>query len=190
MEETDDFPDRFVAMFYWLILVAAASRFLPHPPNVACVGAIGLFAGCYLSGARAYLVPLAILFVSDVIGQLFGIAGMGFYQPITMAAVYAGATAAVLVGRLMSLSSLRFARVPAASLVASTLFFLLSNFGVWLGGWYAMTLSGLLACYAAAIPFYGYTLAGDLAFSLLLFGVWEWSRSSSSHKLQAAPSSI
>ena len=177
-------------MFYWLILVAAASRFLPHPPNVACVGAIGLFAGCYLSGVRAYLVPIVILCVSDLIGQLLGVSGMGFYQPITMATVYAGATAAVFVGRLMSLSSHRFARVPAGSLLASTMFFLLSNFGVWLGGWYAMTLSGLVACYTAAIPFFGYTLAGDMAFSLLLFGVWEWSRSSSSHKLQAAPSSI
>lgn len=177
-------------MFYWLILVAAASRFLPHPPNVACVGAIGLFAGCYLSGSRAYLVPIAVLFISDLVGQLLGIAGMGFYQPITMASVYAGVTAAVFIGRWMSRSPRRFARVPAASLVASTIFFLLSNLGVWLGGWYAMTLSGLLACYVAAIPFFGYTLAGDMLFSLLLFGVWEWSRSSSRGNLRAAPSSM
>jgi hypothetical protein len=53
-----------------------------------------------------------------------------------------------------------------------------------------MTLSGLLACYTAAIPFFGYTLAGDLAFSLVLFGVWEWSRAGSSHTLPAAASSI
>jgi hypothetical protein len=177
-------------MFYWLIVVAAASRFLPHPPNVACVGAIGLFAGCYLSGARAYLVPVVILFFSDLIGQLFGVPGMGFYQPITMAAVYAGATAAVFVGRWISRSSRRFARVPAGSLLASSTFFLLSNFGVWLGGWYTMTLSGLLACYAAAIPFFGYTIAGDLAFSLLLFGVWEWSRAGARDNLRAVPSSL
>jgi hypothetical protein len=56
------------------------------------------------------------------------------------------------------------------------LFFLLSNFGVWLGGWYPMTGSGLVACFVNAIPFYGYTVAGDLAFTVALFGAWEWTR--------------
>jgi hypothetical protein len=172
-------------MFYLLILVAAASRFLPHPPNVACVGAIGLFAGCYLTGRRAYLVPLAILVLSDLVGQWLRIPGMGFYQPITMAFVYAGAMAAVPVGRLVAGSDRRLFRVPAGSVFASSLFFLISNLGVWLGGWYTMTLAGLLACYVSAIPFFGYTLAGDLAFSAVLFGVWEWSRQG--HRVGAAP---
>lgn len=163
-------------MFYLLILVAAASRFLPHPPNVVCVGAIGLFAGCYLAGRRAYLVPLAILLLSDLVGQVLRIPGMGFYQPITMAMVYAGAMAAVPIGRLMNGRSQRLRLVPLGSLGATTLFFLISNFGVWLGGWYSMTLAGLFACYVAAIPFFGYSLIGDLAFSLVLFGAWEWSR--------------
>jgi hypothetical protein len=163
-------------MFYLLILVAAASRFLPHPPNVACVGAIGLFAGCYLSGRRAYLVPLAILLLSDVIGQFFSVAGMGFYQPITMAMVYAGAMAAVPVGRWIGRGNRLLLGVPVGSLVASTLFFVLSNLGVWFAGWYQLSLSGLVTCYVNAIPFYGYTVAGDLVFSALLFGVWEASR--------------
>ncbi len=163
-------------MFYLLVLVAAASRFLPHPPNVACVGAIGLFAGCYLSGRRAYLVPVAILLLSDVVGQLLRIPGMGFYQPVTMALVYAGVLAAVPVGRWIGRSERRVLSVPAGSLVASSLFFLISNLGVWLGGWYGMTLMGLVACYTNAIPFFGYTLAGDLAFSIVLFGAWELSR--------------
>ena len=62
------------------------------------------------------------------------------------------------------------------SLAASTLFFLLSNFGVWLAGWYPMTGAGLLSCYAYAIPFFGYTVAGDLLFTVLLFGSYQWSR--------------
>jgi hypothetical protein len=161
-------------MFYLLTLVVAASRFLPHPPNVACVGALGLFAGCYLVGRRAYLVPLAVLLLSDVIGHLIGMPGMGFYNPVTMAFVYAGALAAIPVGRWMRSNQSKL-RLPVGSLAASTLFFLLSNFGVWLGGWYPMTGFGLLACYTNAIPFFGYTIAGDMAFVLILFGAWECS---------------
>jgi hypothetical protein len=163
-------------MYYLLILVAAASRLLPHPPNVACVGAIGLFAGCYLAGRRAYLVPLAALLMSDIVGHVFGVPGMGFYQPITMLAVYLGVLAAVPVGRLLASGRLRMLRIPVGSLTASTLFFLISNFGVWLGGWYSFTLAGLWSCYVNAIPFYGYTIAGDLAFTVVLFGAWELSR--------------
>ncbi len=174
-------------MFYLLILVAAASRFLPHPPNVACVGAIGLFAGCYLAGRRAYLVPLAILLLSDVVGQLFRIPGMGFYQPLAMLFVYAGALAAVPVGRLMGRAPRLLLGVPVGALAASALFFVISNFGVWLGGWYPITGEGLLACYTNAIPFFGYTVAGDLAFSVILFGVWEWSRQSARAVAVAQP---
>lgn len=161
-------------MYFLLILLVAASRFLPHPPNVACIGALGLFAGCYLTGYRAYLVPLAALLSSDLLGQILGTPGIGFYHPTTMVLVYAGVLAAVPVGRFLQGRHAAF--VPAASLVASSLFFLSSNFGVWLGGWYSMNVAGLVGCYVAAIPFFGYTIAGDLLFSSVLFGAWEFSR--------------
>ena len=162
-------------MFYFaLIFVAIASRFLPHPPNVACLGAIGMFAGCYCSGRVAWLIPAAILLCSDAIGQMLGIAGLGFYSPITMISVYAAATLAVPVGRLIAQkrgSGIKFAGfVAGGSLIASTLFFLVSNFGVWASGWYPATGEGLASCYITAIPFYGYTIAGDLFFSAIAFG--------------------
>lgn len=162
-------------MFYLLIAVVALSRFLPHPPNVACVGALGLFAGCYLSGRRAYLVPVVTLLISDCLGHLLAWPGIRLYNPLTMALVYGGVLAAVPVGRWLQ-HDRRHWRVPAGSLGASTLFFALSNLGVWLAGWYPMSLAGLATCYANAIPFFGYTIAGDLLFTLLLFGSWELSR--------------
>jgi hypothetical protein len=162
-------------MFYVaLILVAIASRFLPHPPNVACLGAIGLFAGCYLNGRKAWLIPAAVLLCSDAVGHWAGITGQGFYGPMTMIGVYVAATLAVPVGRLISRSEgkgFKFAgAVLGGSLIASTLFFLISNFGVWASGWYPATGEGLATCYIAAIPFYGYTIAGDLFFSAIAFG--------------------
>jgi hypothetical protein len=123
------------------------------------------------------LVPLAVLLLSDLVGHAFSVPGMGFYNPATMLCVYAGMLAAIPVGRWMRTNQSKL-RLPAGALAASSLFFLLSNFGVWLGGWYSMTAVGLLACYTSAIPFFGYTIAGDLIFTVLVFGAWEWSRQS------------
>jgi xanthosine utilization system XapX-like protein len=172
-------------MHYALILLVAASRFLPHPPNVACVGALGLFAGCYLVGRRAYLVPAAAMLLSDVVGHTVGWPGMGLYSLTTMLAVYLGVIAAVPVGRYMKKAS-GIWKYPVASLVASSAFFLISNFGVWLGPWYPSTLSGLAACFANAVPFFGYTVAGDLIFTGVLFGVWELSRNNAWSGLPAS----
>lgn len=157
-----------------LILLVVASRFLPHPPNVACVAAAGLFAGCHFGGWRAYLVPLAALGLSDLVGHIAGFPGLGFYHPVAMVSVYGGMLASVPIGRRLRDRSPVW--VPAGSLAASSVFFLSSNFGVWLAGWYSLSLAGLVATYAAAIPFFGLTVVGDFVFSAVLFGVWQVSR--------------
>ena len=172
-------------MYYLLILAVAATRLLPHPPNVACIGALGLFAGCYLTGRRAYLVPLAALLLSDVLGHALAIPGMGFYSLATMAMVYAGVLAAVPVGRFMSKHQ-GLLKYPLGALAASTLFFAISNFGVWIGPWYPTNLAGLLACYSNAIPFYGYTVEGDMLFTFAMFGSWEVSRRGINSRRQLA----
>jgi hypothetical protein len=167
-------------MIYLLTFAIAATRFLPHPPNFACLGALGLFAGCYFAGRKAYLVPAAALLISDLIGQAMGIRGMGFYNPMVMVATYMGVTMAVPVGRFVRSQSrvglANWGKLPIAALAASTLFFVVSNLGVWLGPWYPATAGGLLACFTSAIPFFGYTLAGDLAFTGVMFGAFELSR--------------
>ncbi len=157
-------------MFYALLIVAIASRFLPHPPNVACVAAIGLFVGCYFRGWRAVVMPAAILLGSDLLGHLLGRESMGFYHPLTMLGVYVGMTASVGIGRLLR-ERRGVARIVAASVVTSTIFFLLSNFGVWVAsGMYVLNVSGLMSCYANALPFFQYTMLGDLAYVTVLFG--------------------
>jgi hypothetical protein len=61
--------------------------------------------------------------------------------------------------------------IGGAAVASSVLFFVLTNLGVWLfSGMYPRTAEGLVACYAAAVPFFQNTLAGDLFFSALLFG--------------------
>ncbi|MCA9135291.1 MAG: hypothetical protein KDB00_00995 [Planctomycetales bacterium] len=168
-------------MIYLLTIAIAATRFLPHPPNFACLGALGLFAGCYFAGKRAYLVPAAALLISDVVAQAIGIPAMGFYNPLVMVATYTGATLAVPFGRFVRSHGIdrqvNWRHLPLAAIAASTLFFVVSNLGVWLGPWYPSNIQGLVACFTNAIPFYGYTIAGDLVFTAVMFGAFEFSRS-------------
>jgi hypothetical protein len=67
--------------------------------------------------------------------------------------------------------------IISAALLSSILFFIITNLGVWItgGGWfYPKTLQGLIECYALAIPFFRNTLAGDLIYTTMLFGLFEF----------------
>lgn len=148
-----------------LILVAALTRLLPHPPNFTAIGAIALFGGAYLSDKRwAFLIPLAAMLISDLF--------LGFHQ--TMIYVYAAFMLIICIGFLLR-SKISVWRVGGAAIGSSVLFYLITNFGVWLGGTlYPLTWEGLVSCYVAAIPFFRYTLLSNLIFSGVLFGVFEF----------------
>jgi hypothetical protein len=144
-----------------LICAAAASRLLPHPPNLTSVTAIALFGGAMFSDWKlAFLVPLAAMFAGDLV--------LGFHDQ--MFAVYG--TFALIVCMGLWLQHRRTApRVAGAAVAASLLFFATTNFGVWaLDNMYPHTLTGLIACYTAALPFLRNTLEGDLLYTLVLFG--------------------
>ena len=51
---------------------------------------------------------------------------------------------------------------------SSVLFFVVSNFGVWLL-YYPKTLTGFVSCFTLAVPFFTNTLAGDLVYTAVLF---------------------
>src|SRR3954454_17237153 len=136
------------------VLAAAALRLVPHPPNFTPIGAMALFSGAYLArrGAIAFVAPLAALFLSDVV--------LGFYHG--MATVYFSVALIVLLGSF-ALRRVSAIRVGAAAITSSVLFFVVTNFGMWLfSGLYPRTLPGLEACYVAAIPFFQNTVGGDL----------------------------
>jgi hypothetical protein len=143
------------------ILVAAVLRLVPHPPNFTPIGAMALFSGAYLGRrALAFAAPLGALLISDLV--------LGFYHG--MATVYASVALIVVLGA-MALKRVSPIRVGAAALASSVLFFVITNFGMWLfSGFYPRTVAGLEACYVAAIPFFQNTVAGDLFYATLLFG--------------------
>jgi len=144
-----------------LIVVAAAARLLPHPVNFAPIAAMALFGGACLPDRRlAYAAPLLAMLLTDLV--------LGLHA--TMAFVYLGFVITVAIGGLIR-QRLRPVNIALAALSASVIFFALTNFGVWLlSGLYSHDLTGLLACYTAAIPFLQNSLAGDLFYSAVLFG--------------------
>ncbi len=149
-------------MVFVLIVLAAASRLLPHPPNFAPVAAIGLFAGAHSSRRAGWLVPLAALLVSDAI--------LGFYHPVGMLWNYLAFATCLLLGSGWLARRRSAALVTGAVLTSSLAFFTLSNFGMWASGYYPRTWAGLVECYIAALPFFRNTLLSDALYTTALFG--------------------
>jgi hypothetical protein len=150
-----------VGVLLCAIFGAAALRLIPHPPNFTPTGAMALFSGAQI-GRRplALAAPLSALFLSDLI--------LGFYDG--MMVVYA-ATALIVLLSWFTLRRVTAARLAVASLACSTVFFVITNLGVWLSaGLYPRTWDGLSACYVAALPFFQNAVVGDFVFSILIFG--------------------
>lgn len=162
------FNTRFFALL-GITLSAAAMRLLPHPPNVTPIAAMALFGGAYFADRRiAFLVPLAAMYLSDLALGFF-VYDFGWFHGF-MPFVYAGFVATVFLGMLIRRTITPLA-VGGAALAGSVMFFIITNFGVWLAGnIYPKTLPGLLSCYVAAIPFFRNALMGNAFYTLLLFG--------------------
>ena len=143
------------------ILVAAALRLVPHPPNFSPIDAMALFSGAYLGRrALAFVAPLGALLLSDAI--------LGFYHG--QATVYFSVALIVMMG-MIALQRRSALRIGITAVASSILFFVITNFGMWLfSGFYPRTMAGFEACYVAAIPFFQNTIAGDLFYATLLFG--------------------
>ena len=155
-----------------LIFVAALSRLLPHPPNFSPVEAIALFGGAYFaSRAWALAVPLIALLVSDlVMGAVIGAGYASYIGGVSFWSVYACIALSTLLGFGLR-GKVGGARVLGYSLAGSVLFFIVTNFGAWLGSpIYPQSGAGLAAAYAAGIPFFQWTVLGTLAYAAVLFG--------------------
>lgn len=157
-----------------LVLIGVGLRWsLQDYPNVSPVAALALLAGCVFSRRTiAVAVPLGIMLVSDL--------KFGSYDLLTMLSVYGCLTVPVLAGpwlRKQIQSQHRMMAVVitggVSGLACSIIFFMVTNFAVWLSSsMYPASLSGLAQCYSQAIPFFRHTLMGDLSFSILFLGCY------------------
>lgn len=152
-----------------MIVAAAFSRLIPHPWNFTAVGAMALFGGAYLPSKKwSLLAPLAALFVSDL--------ALGFH--VTMTFVYGAFLLIGLLGWSLR-ENTSWPRVGAMTLLSSSLFFVVSNFGVWLlEPYYAKTWEGLVQCFVMAIPFFDNQVLGDLFYVSVLFSAYSFAKRS------------
>ncbi|MEM6316819.1 MAG: DUF6580 family putative transport protein [Bacteroidota bacterium] len=158
-----------------IILAAVASRLVPHPSNFSPLGAIALFGAAHFARRwLAWLIPIAAtwlsdLFINNVVYAQYYPEFTWFYSGFYWQ--YGAYLFIVLLGLLLYKKHISLGNVLGGAIGAGLLFFLISNFGVWVGGtMYPKTFSGLIACYAAGIPFLKGTLMGNLFYSSLLFG--------------------
>jgi hypothetical protein len=158
-----------------IIVLAALSRFLPHPFNFTPIAAIALFGGAYFTNRwQAIVLPMAAMLLSDTIIELKG--EMGFHSGTAM--VY-GAFALVAILGMISLQKITPLRVVSSALTSSLIFFLITNCAFFYPVpevidptmiSYPHTFVGLMASYTAGIPFLRNQILGDLFFSSVLFG--------------------
>ena len=143
-----------------LIIFAALTRLMPHPPNFTPIIAMGLFGGAYLKDRRiALIIPLLAMIAADMVLRFHG----------TMLWVYGSLIFITMMGMLLK-NRTTLKNCTAATIGGSVLFFLLTNFGVWISsGFYAKSAAGLLTCYSMALPFFGNTLAGAVFYSAVMF---------------------
>ena len=177
-ERTPMKDSKSLILFIALVVSGVAARVVYQDiPNFAPVAAIALFAGyCFASRAAAIAVPLLVMGISDRL-----IDAGGYAWPL-MLTVYALLALPVFFSgwlqRFTNFDSRRGAEMAKSSLAvggfgiaSSVLFFLGTNAMVWATTTiYPGTVQGLGQCFVAALPFFRYTLAGDLVFASALFG--------------------
>lgn len=159
-----------------VILLVAFSRIIPHPLNFSPLGAIGLFGAAYFSKKwQAFLIPMVATFLSDLF--INNVLYAQYYPNFTWFYEgfywqYASYLLITLVG-IFVFKKVNTSRIVIGALSSTAIFFLVSNMGCWVGNpAYPQNMGGLMACYAAGIPFLKATLMGDLFFSGIMFGTF------------------
>ncbi|MEM6317977.1 MAG: DUF6580 family putative transport protein [Bacteroidota bacterium] len=157
------------------VLLAALSRLLPHPPNFTPIGGMALFGAAYFAKRHlAVIIPLLALWISDLIlNNVVYAAYFEGFSWIGVPVVYLSIIVIALMGTKV-LQQIKVSNLLVASLLASTLFFLITNLGSWwVNPAYTKDFVGVMTAYTAGIPFFLNTLAGDLFFTAALFGGYE-----------------
>jgi hypothetical protein len=161
---------------FGILILAALTRIIPHPFNFAPFGGMALLGAAKMKESwKAWLLPVSTLWLSDLI--LNNTIYAGFFDGVVIfsnAFIWTSVAMMLIVffGKFI-IRKVKTRNIIIGALGASIIFFIVSNFGVWMQGiMYPKTMTGLLACYGAGIEFFQFTVAGDLFYSLALFGIY------------------
>ena len=172
---------RLRVLLLFILIIAAVRVILSTDPafaplaNFSAVGAMALFGGAYFSNTKALVFPLIALLISDLLIARFAHWG-GTWTFLYAGAgwVYGAIALMVITGRLLMMQK-RVSNFLLSTLVVVFIHWIVTDFGVWLGGtMYPKTLAGFWACLVAAIPFERNFLIGTLVYGGIMFGAFEW----------------
>jgi hypothetical protein len=156
--------------FVFLVVILAATRLIPHPPNFSPMLAIALFAGAKAPKRwLAYLAPLLALWISDFALESH------YMMIITGLCILLTAGVGALTEKWVGEESAgkKVFGFATAGLLSSVLFFLVTNFFVWqTSGMYPLTQEGLANCFTMALPFFHDQVLSTWVFSGVAFGAW------------------
>ncbi|MBD3246760.1 MAG: hypothetical protein GF333_07085 [Candidatus Omnitrophica bacterium] len=153
-------------LYLLLLVFGIGARLIPHVPNFSPLAAFALFAAAYAPHKKGgILLPLGMYVISDM---MLGLHGAVLFTWGSAALIYLIGTR--LRGRIST------GRIAGYTLGSSLLFYLVTNFGVWMIGWYPHTVNGLLTCYVRALPFLRISLTANLIYAGVAFGAYEWTR--------------
>ena len=146
-----------------VIALATLAYLLPHPFGATSLGALALYSGALGRSGSSWGTPFIPL--------TLGLVVTGLFEPIVMVFVFAGYALSTLAGRWFLRENRTPSRWGAAIGCGAAIFYLVSNFSMWLAGFYPQTAAGLLACYIAGLPYLGIALVADSIYATLLFGI-------------------
>ena len=141
-------------IFFGIFLALALSRFIPHPPNFTSLIALSFYVPALFGRKYMFAVILSFAITDLIIGYHSGT----FF---TWGSV-------ILIGLLSNLFARTLISRMSGALVGAIIFFIVTNFGVWVSGMYGYTFDGLLKCFYLAIPFFAYSLISTIVFSFTI----------------------
>lgn len=154
-----------------VIIIAALSRMIPHPLNFAPMCAIALFGAAHFSNRwLGFIIPISATFLSDLFINNYIYQSESFIISFNVWA-YGSYLLIIIFSLSLYKKNVSLFNLSSGALGSSLIFYLISNFGVWLTGtMYPLNFQGLVQCYTAAIPFFGNTLMSTFFYSFILFG--------------------
>ena len=143
----------------FITLILVLSRIIPHPPNFTPILA-GIIFLPFIKKDLAFsiIAPLAAMLISDLIIGMHSLM-LWTYAPIIFLSclTYYFNQDSIL-------------RIGTLAVVSPMVFFLVSNFGVWISGSsYTKDMPGLIECYFNAIPFYASSAISCFLFTVLFY---------------------
>ena len=137
-----------------IFIAICVSRFIPHPPNFTSLIALSFYVPALLGRKYIPAIILSFAFTDIIIGYHTG-------THWTWGSVF-------VIGLISKYFNKNINLRLGGALLGACIFFLITNFGVWVSGMYGHTLQGMISCYILAIPFFSYSLISTNLFSMLI----------------------